>query len=480
MMGKWLERIYGSSPAWAQQIGINAFGLYWARRRLGSVYERVWREYAERETWTEDRMRDFVERQFRAQVQRAYKEVPYYREAFRQHGISEEQIVHFTLADVPSLPRLEKAKLRANPEMLLTERAARRPPKSFHSSGTTGTPICVYWDSAVHQHNIGVREARSYRWAGVSYRDSRATLAGRVVVSPYHKRPPFWRYNAWEKQLYLSGYHIVPPNVPDYMAALNRFRPVILEGFPSALYFLARLIAQTGREVHRPRAILTTSEGLEPHVRIVLESVYRSKAYQEYGSVENCSLATECERGSLHVHPDFGYLEILRPDGRPAVPGELGEIVVTGFANVNQIFIRYRIGDVGMWATEPCHCGRSIFPVLSQVLGREEDVVVLPDGREMVRFDFLFKELRGVAEGQVVQEALDRLVINIVPTPSYTPADSEAIRLRVSARFGLGPEVNVIIRELDSIPREPNGKFRAVISRVRREAASLSPATSSG
>ena len=32
----------------------------------------------------------------------------------------------------------------------------------------------------------------------------------------------------------------------------------------------------------------------------------------------------------------------------------------------------------------------------------------------------------------------------------------------------LGPPIRVEIRELDTIPREANGRFRAVISRVQR------------
>jgi phenylacetate-CoA ligase len=283
-------------------------------------------------------------------------------------------------------------------------------------------------------------------------------------------RPPFWRYNHWEQQLYLSAFHINPANVPDYVAALNRFRPVTMTGYASANYFLARFIAELGLGVHSPRAIITESERLEPHMRAVLESVFRARAYEEYGSVENCALATECERGRLHVHPDFGYVEILRPDGQPCAPGEIGEVVMTGFANPNQIFIRYRIGDLGAWGIEPCPCGRESLPVLGELVGRLEDTVVGPDGRETVRFHGLFIDLPGVAEGQVVQEALDKFVIRVVPTPSYSASDGETIRKRLITR--LGPEVAVEIHEVSSIPREPNGKFRAVISQIERTRSS--------
>jgi phenylacetate-CoA ligase len=464
-----MERIYAASPVWLQQVGINVYGLFRKRRRLGPVFEQTWRAYAQRESWPADRMQEYVEAQLRAQVQRAYREVPLYRQAFRKYGVSDEVIDRFTLADLPKLPFLEKSVVRANPAALLTEKAARNPPQEFSTSGTTGTPIRVYWDTGCHQHNLGVREARSYRWAGVSIRQSRAGIGGRLVVPRAHSRPPFWRYNRWEQQLYLSAFHISPANVRDYVAALNRFKPVTMTGYASANFFLARLIGELGLEVHSPRAIITESERLEPHMRAALETVFGARAYEEYGSVENCALATECERGRLHVHVDFGYVEILRPDGQPAAPGEIGEMFLTGFANTNQIFIRYRIGDLAAWATDPCPCGRSTLPVLGDLAGRLEDTVITGDGREVWGLFRVFYDLPGVAEGQVVQEALDRFVVNVVPTASYSESDVDAIRARMVARLGL--EINVEIRKLDAIPREPNGKVRAVISRVRRRPA---------
>lgn len=465
-MNKWLDRIYAASPVWTQQLGIDVYGWYWSRRRLGPVFERTWRAYVERESWPPERMQDFIEKQLRAQVQRAYREVPYYRRAFRERGIPEDLLDQFTSADLPKLPFLEKQVVRANPAVLLTHRAAQKPPAAFSTSGTTGTPIKVFMDTTTHQHNVGVREARSFRWAGTSIREPRSAIGGRMIVPEADSRPPFWRYNRWERQLYMSAFHISPGNVSDYVEALNRFKPVTMTGYASGQFFLARLISELQLEVHSPRAIISESERLEPHMRAVLESTYRTKVFEEYGSVENCALATECENSHLHVSLDFGYVEILRPDGSPTKAGEVGELVVTGFANPNQIFIRYRIGDLAAWSVDRCACGRDTLPVLSELVGRQEDLVIGPGGRELVRFHGLFIDLAGVAEGQVVQEAMDKFVVKIVPTPSHSRNDAEVIRSRMIAR--LGPDISLEVREVESIPRGPNGKFRAVISKVQR------------
>ena len=465
-MPKWLEGVYAASPLWIQKLGINAFGWYWGRRRLGAVFEQTWRAYAEREKWPPDRMQDFVEGQLRTLVQRAYRDVPFYREAFRAHDVTEELLESFSLADLSKLPLLDKSLVRANSKALLTEQAARRPPAVFSTSGSTGTPIQVYWDSATHQHNIGVREARSFRWAGTSIREPRSVIGGRLVVPKAHSDPPFWRYNLWEKQLYLSAYHISPKNLPDYVAALNRYRPITMLGYASSNFLLARLIKELGMEVHSPRAIIAESERLLPHMRTTMATTFQTRVFEEYGSVENCALATECEHGRLHSHIDFGYVEILRSDGKSAAPGEVGELVLTGFANRNQVFIRYRIGDLGAWSVESCPCGRNTLPTLTEIVGRMEDVVITKDGREIWAFFRVFYGLKGVAEGQIIQEGLDRFLVNIVANPAYCAEDSEAIKARIMQR--VGSDIDVQVRLVDSIPREPNGKFRVVISKLRR------------
>jgi phenylacetate-CoA ligase len=469
-MSKITDRIYAASPVWLQQLGINAFGWFWARRRLGPIFERTWRDYVERENWSADRMHDFVEQQLRAQVQRAYREVPFYRQSFRDHDVTERLVESFRMEDLAKLPLLEKSVVRTDSRVLLTERAAKHPPRRFHTSGTTGTPISLYISPTAQQHNLAVREARSFRWAGVSLLEPRATFGGRLVVPRVHADPPFWRFNRWEKQVYFSSYHINDKNTPDYVSALNRYRPTLIEGYSSAIYFLAALILQLELEAHSPKAILTNSERLYSHMRPTIESAFRSPVFEEYGSAENCGLATQCDRGRLHAHPDFGLVEVLRPDGKPAPPLELGELVLTGFSNTDQVFIRYKVGDLGAWSADSCPCGRVTLPVLAELVGREEDTVRLADGRSLTRLDQVFRQSTGILEGQIIQESLNEFVVNVVPSPTYAISDGLAIRERLAAR--LGPSIRVEIREVHSIPRETNGKFRAVISHIGRTRSS--------
>ena len=72
---------------------------------------------------------------------------------------------------------------------------------------------------------------------------------------------------------------------------------------------------------------------------------------------------SEClaARDGLHVQEDHFLAEVVDPDsGRPLAPGEEGELVFTTLTKEALPLIRYRTGDIGSLAAEPCACGRTL------------------------------------------------------------------------------------------------------------------------
>ena len=98
-------------------------------------------------------------------------------------------------------------------------------------------------------------------------------------------------------------------------------------------------------------------------------------------------------------------------------------------------------------------------------MGRLEDMVVGPDGRQMVRFHGIFIDLPGVLEGQVIQESVDQFTVRVVTVGGFAERERQAIRDRFASRLG---KVKVLIQTVPEIPRTERGKFRAVISKIGR------------
>jgi phenylacetate-CoA ligase len=412
-------------------------------------------------------MRAYTDGELRRILLRAFDLVPYYSRAWRARGISRTRLEKFTAADLPSLPVLPKLDVRADPASFVARDIPPRKIHRYYSSGTTGTPLTSFCTSADHQRFFAAREARSFQWAGVSLRRPRAMIGGRMISPTAHCDPPYYRYNLAERQVYLTAYHISATTAWNYVEGLNRYRPEVFTGYAYSTSLLARLMLEQGLALdYTPVAAILGSERFTPEMRAVIRRALKVRVYEEYGSVEQCALATECTHGSLHVNPDFGIVEIVDESGRPVPAGTEGRMLCTGLLSDTQPVIRYDIGDMATWSATPCPCGRSL-PVLADLLGRVEDVVIGPDGREISRFHGIFIDLPNVVEAQVIQEDVSLIRIRVVGTAQFNEADEEVMRRRTAyERLG---DVRVVIERVPAIERTARGKFRAVICKVPLE-----------
>jgi phenylacetate-CoA ligase len=461
-MASRLDRIYSSSPVWLQQIGINAFGVVWKNRRYGGAFKRAVSGFESRDNYTTNEWTEYQTEHLQRLLLHAAENVPYYRRLFGDAGLATLALERFTRSDLEQLPRLAKEDLRSRPDEFIAKNGHGRQLHTYSTSGTTGTPLSIKYTSEMHQTWTAAYEVRCRRWAGLNYEMSRAMIGGRNIVPVAKAGQPLWRYNYAERQLYLSAFHISPANVPGYVEALNHYQPDYLTGYASAHFALAKLILDQSLAVYQPRCILTSSEKLLPEMRTVIETAYRAPVYDGYSGVEACCLASECEYHRLHVSPDVGIIELLNEDGSPAQPGQPGEIVATGLLNFAQPLIRYRTGDLAIWSDDPCPCGRQM-PVLREIYGRQEDVVILRDGRRSSSFYKVFQGIEGIREAQVIQEDYDHFNILVVAADSFNPDQREQLLRNVTDRYGA---VRVEIKTTDHIERTKNGKLRLLVSKV--------------
>jgi phenylacetate-CoA ligase len=167
----------------------------------------------------------------------------------------------------------------------------------------------------------------------------------------------------------------------------------------------------------------------------------------------------------MHVTAEDIVLELVDEAGRVVAPGQSGEIVVTHLASRAFPFVRYRTGDFGVLAKEPCPCGRGL-PVLDQILGRSTDFVVAADGTVLhgLALIYVVRDLPGIASFRIVQESRELTRVELVPGPGFDPAVKTAIRDGMRRRLGDG--VEILVEEMAVLPRERSGKHRYVVSKV--------------
>lgn len=463
------EKIYQHSPVAVQNILISAFGYQWKKRRFGGIFQEEYHAAKNRESFTASEWNDYQQQQLHKLLVHAITKVPYYMFAFDRKGITPKILQQIGLGTLYKLPVLLKDDLRKFGETNLVVPAKQKNASFFSSSGSTGTPVKILYSNEMHQRWFGIYEARIRNWAGVSSFIPRGMIGGRRILADASNTPPFYRYNYFEKQTYFSAYHISAANAANYLQGIRKHKVEYMTGYAMSNFFLARFFKENNLDAPELKAVLPSSEKLSPEMRQLFKDVYNCKTFDSWGSVEACGMVSECEHGKLHINPDAGIIEILDDELQPAQDGIAGDVYCTGLLNFDQPLIRYKIGDRMIRSSEPCRCGRNM-PVIEEIVGRTEDVVIGKDGREMVRFHSIFYGLEKIKKAQVIQENVENIHIKIEAETPLTKDEENLIKQRIISQLG---EMHIVIEEVASIPLNRNGKFQAVISKVKRQPATI-------
>jgi phenylacetate-CoA ligase len=176
--------------------------------------------------------------------------------------------------------------------------------------------------------------------------------------------------------------------------------------------------------------------------------------------------SVECDRHEgHHLCEEYGITEFVDDEGQDVPDGTEGFMVGTTLHNLGMPLIRYRTTDRGARKADTCSCGRGL-PLMEDVTTKAEDVLRLRDGR-LISPSVLthpFKPLDSIEGSQLVQTALDRLLVRIVPGGRFNEADHAHLVRELKARLGADMRIDVEI--VDELPRTSRGKFKWVINEL--------------
>lgn len=393
----------------------------------------------------------------RLALEHAYDRCPFYMESFDRAGVGPRDLR--TLDDLGAFPILEKQDIQGRRDDMVARDWPAADLIPNYTGGSTGAPLTFFLDHA-RRRSRWAAAIRHDRWAGWDIGDKAAYLWGALRDEPAMIWRQRLRRAMIEPQIFLNTAHITEEKLLGFYEEMRRFRPAVVQAYARSAALFARFLKERGLAPPRPRSVVATAEVLEDDDRAVIEEVFGCPVFNRYGCREVSIIASECaaHRG-LHVMSEGLCLEIIR-GGRPAQPGEDGEILVTDLMNRAMPLIRYRIGDVAAWEEGPCDCGRGL-PRLRRVTGRATDFLVGHDGR-LVSGPFLTLAAVGkrpsLGQLQIHQDRAGVVRFRIKPGPRFqNPADVDF--LRETARAYLGETTEVEWEFVDELPSEPSGKF---------------------
>jgi phenylacetate-CoA ligase len=463
-MADWKLLLYHKSPSFVRNWIASARGYYLRSWRYGPETESLVAEALERDRWSPDQWKTYQENRLDYVLHRAATQVPFYKNQWAERKRNGDKA---SWGYLENWPILRKETLRTTPDAFVAD--DRNTDQMFReqTSGTSGTPLKLWWSRQTTRTWYALFEARIRRWNGVSIHDPWAILGGQQVVPMSTSKPPFWIWNRAMNQLYLSANHISTKNTPHIVDAMRRYNVTHLFTYSSSATYLAQQMLDLNLSLgDQIRVVITNAEPLFDWQRIVLEKAFNAPVRETYGMGEIVATASADKEGQLRLWPEVGLIEVHSDteDNRHLPIGESGRLICTGLFNIDMPLIRYEVGDRGSLSARAISGADPIqLPYLERIEGRINDMLITRDGRRVFWVNPVFYGLP-LVEAQIIQNSLGELLIRFVPDKTFDKNTESEIRERLYNLFD--SEMAINFEQVEQVPRGSNNKFKPVICNI--------------
>jgi phenylacetate-CoA ligase len=411
-------------------------------------------------------MRELQDEKLRRLVRHAYRSVPYYRARMKEASLRPEDIRGQD--DLHKLPFLAKADVRKHLHFdIMQEGANHKDILEISTSGSTGEPFVCYADRSQLEFRWAAT-LRSQEWTGYRFGDPTVRLwhqtIGMTKAQVFKERLDAWFCN----RHFIPVFGMKADGLEQIVEFISEKTPVLIDGYAEAFNFLAGYIESRGGLPFRPKALMSSAQSMPPQSRALIEKAFGCSVYDKYGSREFSGIAYETDAHNGHAVVAEGYIVEILVDGRPALPGEVGEVVVTDLNNYCMPFIRYRIGDLAQAIdnSTPSVCGRGL-PRIGEIQGRVQSIIQGTDGQFVpgAFFPHALKEYGyAISRFQVVQEEVGAIKFRVVKAARYSEETLDEIKALIRRYLGENLRIDVIFE--DNIEMVRTGKHLTSVSKL--------------
>jgi phenylacetate-CoA ligase len=412
-----------------------------------------------------------LEKQFQ-QLNEVYshsvKTVPYYKKTFYAAGFRKYKKITPNLWH--KLPILSRSVVQLKQKDLLSKNIPRNHGRTnvLQTSGSTGLPVKVVGTDLI-QLFYRIFALRDHFW---HKRDFSAKMAAIRHANRGQSEYPGTSSPTWSSAtagLLSTGPLVMLNSSTDISLQaefLQREQPDYLISYPSNLEALARYFLKEKLQIRKLRGVRALGEALGSEVRTVCHEAWDVPLVDLYSAQEVGYIALQCpENGNnYHIQSENLFVEVVDDEGKPCKPGVIGRVLLTTLHNFAMPLIRYEIGDYAE-VGELCPCGRTL-PVLSQIMGRRRNMLLLPDGRTSWPSFGMSKWEKNlpIKQFQFVQKSLDHIEARLVTDRQFTKEEESHFKSILQENFRHPFNINIIY--LEAIPRSKGGKFDDFISEV--------------
>ena len=377
--------------------------------------------------------------------------VPFYKEYAQNHDVTIN-----SLDDIVKLPVVDKKLINSRYNDFISD-LCPKPYFIAKTTGSSGVPFSFIKTKEGEDYKIA-SFIRAKNWFDVGRCDRVLKISGIPPISFGVKEhiEEFIRFKATNRtEMFIT--EMTDDNIPALVEHINKTKPVAIVGLAGGVALLAVKLKGNKDLKHNIKAIFVNSESITALQRKQIFETFGVEPRSDYRATEG-SIAHECECGGLHLDMEGCYAEIHNED-----ENGVGDIVLTMLHSFDMPLVRYRIGDKAKWRNEACKCGRGL-KLIEDVIGRETDVIVLPNGKEYSSANLNYvpsnlKNVENLAEYQLFQTSKNEVLLKIV----LVDKDNHAVVDEMRDEFGkIFEGCTLTIEVCDQLVRGKGGKLRIV------------------
>jgi len=389
----------------------------------------------------------------------AYKNSKYYRRVFDQNGVKTNNIEKCW----DNIPFLTKDIIRHEQENMLAVSTTNDYVGYMTTGGSTGQPLGFYTlggCDAKHQEFL-------FKVIGYKLGDKILAMDGTVISNNLLEQKKFWVIKNSNDLPYgrvaLSSQYLNSENIYHYVDFLNYFKPDIIRGYPSFISDIANYILKNEIKLSfNLKGVELTSESYYEYQIDNIRRAFNTRVFSQYGHAEASIFGYTIDDSMItYCSPLYGYTEIISDDGIHVKPGQLGEVVVTGFFNYAMPFIRYRTGDLALYDGEYNGIVR-----LKQVFGRTQDYIYTRNMEKILLTALVFARhynaFKNIDRWQIIQNIPGEITFKIVKHPSFSSED----QAELSDNFYSIAGIKTNFEFVKTIPLTPRGKSKFLIQNI--------------
>ena len=420
----------------------------------GSSYIKQLKYWREVDKYPEERLNKLQKDNLKKLLKYTSLNVPYYK----KHLSPKEEI------SLNDFPIVDKDIIRNHTDELISDQFKKEELIPYSSSGSSGVQTTVYMTKK--EQSI-LRGILTHWWEWTGYKIGKPLVqTGMATKRSALKALKDFLF----KTEYVYAFSFTDDELKKICDRMQKRRSYYLAGYASSLNVIAEYALKNNYSISL-KGVISLGDKLFRHYRKNVENAFKTKVLDTYGSNEGFMIATQNDNDFYYILSPHVYVEILDDNNDPVSDGEIGNIVVTRLDSFSMPLIRYKIGDLGIKLPKQEYpkTRKFNYPLLKQVIGRETDVVILPDNRKLIVHSFtgIFEYIPEIKQFKVIQENSNGIIIEYIEGEDFTKKALEKAEKELREKIN-DNQFSIDFLKVNHIPHTKSGKPQIIESRIKK------------